>query len=42
MKISPWAYPLAKAEERAVGLAAERDKADRQLQDERTRFDIAS
>jgi DNA recombination protein RmuC len=32
---------LAKAEERAVGLAAERDKADRQLQDERTRFDIA-
>jgi DNA recombination protein RmuC len=32
---------LAKAEERAVGLAAERDKADKQLQDERTRFDIA-
>ncbi len=32
---------LAKAEERALGLAAERDKADRQLQDERNRFDNA-
>ena len=32
---------LAKAEERAAGLAAERDKADKQLHDERTRFDIA-
>lgn len=30
---------LAKAEERAIGLAAERDKADRQLLDERLRFD---
>lgn len=30
---------LAKAEERAIGLAAERDKADRQLLDERQRFD---
>lgn len=30
---------LARAEERAVGLAAERDKADRQLLDERQRFD---
>ena len=30
---------LAKAEERALGLAAERDKADRQLLDERIRFD---
>jgi DNA recombination protein RmuC len=32
---------LAKAEERASGLAAERDKADRQLLDERHRFDTA-
>lgn len=32
---------LAKAEERAIGLAAERDKADRQLLDERLRFDSA-
>jgi DNA recombination protein RmuC len=32
---------LAKAEERAIGLASERDKADKQLQDERTRFDTA-
>jgi DNA recombination protein RmuC len=32
---------LAKAEERALGLAAERDKADKQLQDERVRFDVA-
>jgi DNA recombination protein RmuC len=32
---------LAKAEERALGLAAERDKADKQLQDERLRFDAA-
>jgi DNA recombination protein RmuC len=32
---------LAKAEERAIGLAAERDKADRQLLDERHRFDTA-
>jgi DNA recombination protein RmuC len=32
---------LAKAEERAVGLAAERDKADKQLLDERLRFDAA-
>jgi len=30
---------LAKAEERAVGLALERDKADRQLQEERERYD---
>ncbi|MGN6180168.1 MAG: DNA recombination protein RmuC [Mucilaginibacter sp.] len=30
---------LARAEERAIGLAAERDKADRQLLDERQRFD---
>lgn len=30
---------LAKAEERAIGLTAERDKADRQLLDERLRFD---
>src|SRR6202000_2819992 len=32
---------LAKAEERAMGLAAERDKADRQMLDERHRFDTA-
>jgi DNA recombination protein RmuC len=32
---------LAKAEERAIGLAAERDKADKQLLDERLRFDAA-
>lgn len=30
---------LAKAEERAAGLAAERDKADKLLQDERVRYD---
>jgi len=30
---------LAKAEERAAGLALERDKADRQLQEERERYD---
>jgi DNA recombination protein RmuC len=30
---------LAKAEERASGLTLERDKADKQLQDERVRFD---
>ncbi|MDF2431007.1 MAG: recombination protein RmuC [Mucilaginibacter sp.] len=30
---------LAKAEERALGLSLERDKADRQLQDERVRYD---
>ena len=30
---------LARAEERAIGFAAERDKADRQLLDERVRFD---
>ena len=30
---------LAKAEERALNLARERDKADKQLQDERTRYD---
>ena len=30
---------LAKAEERAFGLRLERDKADRQLQDERIRYD---
>jgi DNA recombination protein RmuC len=30
---------LAKAEERALGLALERDKADKQLQDERIRYD---
>jgi len=30
---------LAKAEERAVGLTLERDKADRQLQEERERYD---
>jgi hypothetical protein len=30
---------LAKAEERALGLALERDKADKQLQDERVRYD---
>jgi DNA recombination protein RmuC len=30
---------LAKAEERSVNLALERDKADRQLRDERTRYD---
>jgi len=32
---------LAKTEERTLGLAAERDKADRQLQDERVRYDAA-
>jgi DNA recombination protein RmuC len=32
---------LAKAEERATGLAAERDKADKLLQDERLRYDGA-
>lgn len=32
---------LAKAEERSSGLAAERDKADRLLQDERVRYDRA-
>ena len=32
---------LAKAEERALGLAAERDKADKQLQDERVRYDAS-
>ena len=32
---------LAKAEERASGLANERDKADRLLQDERVRYDAA-
>src|SRR3569833_2721729 len=32
---------LAKSEERTLGLAAERDKADRQLQDERVRYDAA-
>jgi DNA recombination protein RmuC len=31
---------LAKAEERALGLALERDKADKQLQDERIRYDL--
>ncbi|MEO6148609.1 MAG: DNA recombination protein RmuC, partial [Mucilaginibacter sp.] len=30
---------IAKAEERALGLGAERDKADRLLQDERIRYD---
>jgi len=30
---------LAKAEERAYGLSAERDKADKQLQDERIRYE---
>ncbi|HEY5326631.1 MAG TPA: DNA recombination protein RmuC [Mucilaginibacter sp.] len=30
---------LAKAEERAINLALERDKADKQLQEERTRYD---
>ena len=32
---------LAKAEERASGLALERDKADKLLQDERIRYDDA-
>ncbi len=32
---------LAKAEERAAGLALERDKADKSLQDERIRYDAA-
>ena len=32
---------LAKAEERALGLGLERDKADKQLQDERERYDNA-
>jgi DNA recombination protein RmuC len=32
---------LAKAEERALGLGLERDKADKQLQDERVRYDNA-
>ncbi|HTH83581.1 MAG TPA: DNA recombination protein RmuC [Mucilaginibacter sp.] len=32
---------LAKAEERALGLSLERDKADKQLQDERERYDNA-
>jgi len=32
---------LAKAEERAAGLALERDKADKSLQDERVRYDAA-
>ena len=32
---------LAKAEERAAGLALERDKADKVLQDERIRYDAA-
>ncbi|MCC8424557.1 DNA recombination protein RmuC [Mucilaginibacter sp. UR6-11] len=32
---------LAKAEERALGLGLERDKADKQLQDERERYDTA-
>jgi DNA recombination protein RmuC len=32
---------LAKAEERAIGLALERDKADKLLHDERIRFDAA-
>jgi len=32
---------LAKAEERASGLALERDKADKILQDERVRYDVA-
>ncbi len=33
---------LAKAEERALGLSLERDKADKQLQDERARYDNAT
>ena len=32
---------LAKAEERAAGLALERDKADKSLQHERVRYDTA-
>ncbi len=32
---------VAKAEERAIGLTLERDKADKQLQDERIRYDAA-
>ncbi|HTD41945.1 MAG TPA: hypothetical protein VK671_15055, partial [Mucilaginibacter sp.] len=32
---------LAKAEERASGLALERDKADKSLHDERVRYDVA-
>jgi len=33
---------LAKAEERALGLGLERDKADKQLQDERVRYETAN
>jgi len=33
---------LAKAEERALGLGLERDKADKQLQDERIRYETAN
>ena len=33
---------LAKAEERAIGLGLERDKADKQLQDERIRYENAN
>src|SRR5476651_2618365 len=33
---------LAKAEERALGLGLERDKADKQLQDERLRYENAN
>jgi len=33
---------LAKAEERAAGLMAERDKADKLLQEERVRYDQAT
>src|ERR1700744_4017806 len=36
---TPLNISLAKAEERASGLAAERDKADKLLQDERVRYD---
>jgi DNA recombination protein RmuC len=38
-EISTLKIALAKAEERALGLALERDKADKQLQDERIRYD---
>ena len=32
---------LARAEEKSIGLVGERDKADKQLQDERLRYDAA-
>jgi DNA recombination protein RmuC len=39
LELEQFKIALAKAEERALGLAAERDKADKLLQDERLRFD---